>query len=878
MGYNLISPTSTRHSTGTGWVFSGGGTAHGVLSDANLTTTASHTGAIGRLSLGLTAGDFESDGTTKKCRRLRVVLQGVTQDFKAGLAEEDAGANDIPYDLIDGNTWPYGVGGLLLAVWHTPWLYPSADIDWSTAELATKSVYIESDGTAALYEVHVEEDFIGAPVIAITSPTLTQWTSPYHDFRWTFTTDSSYPEEQTQKKFRVRVWDKAYVDGLGGGFVPDTDLNMIADSGIVNGAVNHYSFAAMEGGQLTSPIPYEDNEYYVYVKAATDINGGDFWGDWSRFVFHVPDPPVLNLYTPAPFSTAAPGAVGAAWSETGGFPGAQIGFEFRIYNYEDLPTGFEYWQQGSTVLRTPDDAEDEGIEPVYQVRQEGWSDPDWLERPTTVKPGYAVAFVRIREGLFGLWTEWQSNGIYLINSSYDATAIDLWSTQDPLLGRTNVRAQASRDNDHSPYQATLERRVDGGFWEKIHEWKDDAYKVEGVRLRNIAGNGIQFGDNNIYNANLDVIVRCRLDDWTPAAIQTLMSNWRTSGNARSFKFVVTTAGELRLVWSTNGTAESTATSSVALPVGTAPFNVPGGDPVWLRVQLDDAANTIKFFYSLDQVEHRTFGNGNINGSLITWTQLGTTISPGATSLFNPGALTGSIEVGSSNNLADERAVGNFYEASILSGLGGNALISFQLYDKDPLATTFTDSDAHVWSFTGSDVGPLAQLDYIDQTAPLNKDYEYRVTFYAVDLSNFTFAGQKASAAPLNYGITDRCFVQDLDVPENSRHFPVADKWLERTHRQRRTEHWPIGRGAPVFSRAPTQAARFNVTLTVQGEDDIEALMAMVDGGHHMAFLTPKRLWIVDVSGDVELRDHLWDLYHGEEDIEQIVLPLQEVMA
>jgi hypothetical protein len=80
----------------------------------------------------------------------------------------------------------------------------------------------------------------------------------------------------------------------------------------------------------------------------------------------------------------------------------------------------------------------------------------------------------------------------------------------------------------------------------------------------------------------------------------------------------------------------------------------------------------------------------------------------------------------------------------------------------------------------------------------------------------------------------------------------------------------------VFSRAPTEAAAFNVTLTIEGEDQIDALMAMVDAGHQMAFLTPKRLWKVDVSGDVALRDHIWDLYHGQEDIEQVILPLQEV--
>lgn len=876
-----IFPTSDRHVTGAGWVLTGGATHWDVVSDADYASFDSHSGAIGRISLGLTAGDFLADGTTIKCRRLRLVVQTLTTDFKAGLAEEDAGANDIPYDLIDGTTDSRTFLGFV-SVFHSSWLTPPGD-DWSPAELATKSIYYESDGLAQIYEMHVEVDNVYMPLNTITSPTVTEECSPYHTFRWRFTPGSLDDDDtDVQKKFRVKVFDKGYVDGLGGAFVIETDLNTIADSGIVNGATNHYTFAEMEGGRLTSPIPYEDNMFYVYVKVATDVNGADFWGDWTRLKFHVPNPPVVSLLTPATFSTASPGAVGATWIETSGFPGNQIGYEFRIYLLEDLPDP-EYFVQGVGRPHDPDDADKDGVPWAYRAIREGDSTEELIDRDTRIVPGFAIAYLRIREGLFGQWSGWDDNAFYIIGGAVDPVATNLWISQDATRGQTHIAIEAAKHTSTigTPEEFMIQRRVGSGPYETIRRAVvGDGYVVNGVRTIGSSGSGIQATDNNYYNVNLDFIVRARLDDWTPASIQTLGSIWRTTGNARSWKFQVTTAGNLQLVWSTNGTAEATAVSTVTLPLSTAPFNVPGGDPVWLRVQFDDTANTFKFFYSTSQLTHESLLNGQFPRADIVWTQLGATVSPGATNIFNAGALTGTFEVGASNNLVDERAIGNFYEAAVLNGLGLAAVISFQAYDVDPHATTHTDSAGNVLTFVGGaggTVGPIGRLDYVDQEAPLNEPYNYRFLTYAIGASGLREAGVEETSPQLNYMVKDKCFLQDLDDPDNSRHFPVADKWLQRTHRQRRTEHWPIGKDAPVFSRTQASAAAFNVTLTVQG-DDIEALMAMIDEAHQMAFLTPKRLWKVDVSGDVSLRDHIWDLYHSEEDIEQITLPLQEVSS
>ena len=125
--------------------------------------------------------------------------------------------------------------------------------------------------------------------------------------------------------------------------------------------------------------------------------------------------------------------------------------------------------------------------------------------------------------------------------------------------------------------------------------------------------------------NIDIRGYVALEDWTPAAENTILSKAGAAGQ-RSYGMSVTTAGLLKLFWSANGTDYITKTSTLA--VGSV-----DGTAKWIRATLDvdngSSGNDVKFYTSDD-------------GS--TWVQLGTTVvTAGVTSIFSS---TAPIEIGS----------------------------------------------------------------------------------------------------------------------------------------------------------------------------------------------------------------------------------------
>ena len=125
--------------------------------------------------------------------------------------------------------------------------------------------------------------------------------------------------------------------------------------------------------------------------------------------------------------------------------------------------------------------------------------------------------------------------------------------------------------------------------------------------------------------NIDIRGYVALEDWTPAAENTILSKAGAAGQ-RSYGMSVTTAGLLKLFWSANGTDYITKTSTLA--VGSV-----DGTAKWIRATLDvdngSSGNDVKFYTSDD-------------GS--TWVQLGTTVvTAGITSIFSS---TAPIEIGS----------------------------------------------------------------------------------------------------------------------------------------------------------------------------------------------------------------------------------------
>jgi hypothetical protein len=171
-----------------------------------------------------------------------------------------------------------------------------------------------------------------------------------------------------------------------------------------------------------------------------------------------------------------------------------------------------------------------------------------------------------------------------------------------------------------------------------------------VYLPNVAANFLSVPDEAALDITGDIDIRAYIeaDDWTPPTSDAIVAKWTTSGNQRSYQLQVISAGTLRLLWSTDGTAETTATSTVATGIA-------DGTSKWIRATLDvdngASGYDVKFFLSDDGA---------------TWTQLGTTTTGGAvTSIFSGSA---NVEIGTFSGGSSGPFGGKFYRAQVYSDL------------------------------------------------------------------------------------------------------------------------------------------------------------------------------------------------------------------
>jgi hypothetical protein len=179
--------------------------------------------------------------------------------------------------------------------------------------------------------------------------------------------------------------------------------------------------------------------------------------------------------------------------------------------------------------------------------------------------------------------------------------------------------------------------------------------------------------------DIDIRVRVALDDWTPDGEMAFVSKYGDALN-RSYEFRVLTTGRLQLAWSEDGTAVSSGQSTVS------PTVLDSGE-LWVRVTLDvdngAAGRDLTFFTSSDG---------------ITWTQLGSTVTQvGTTSIFGS---TAQLRVGARSNGA-HLAVGKFYRAQILNGIGGTTVFDadFTTGITSGAQTTFTESSSNAATIT-----------------------------------------------------------------------------------------------------------------------------------------------------------------------------------
>lgn len=183
--------------------------------------------------------------------------------------------------------------------------------------------------------------------------------------------------------------------------------------------------------------------------------------------------------------------------------------------------------------------------------------------------------------------------------------------------------------------------------------------------------------------NIDIRVKCALDDWTPAANAGLLSKWTGTGSQRSYEFVVTTGGLLSFRTSPDGTTAGNSSWNSSAATGFA-----DGTTHWVRVTVNTGTGKANFYTSED---------GD------TWTLLGVEQTSTAAAIFNS---TAQVSLGYRESGGAAYTAGDFYYAEILNGIAGTVVVTF-----DP------STDAHLGdtSFTSSTTGEVWTINQSGST-------------------------------------------------------------------------------------------------------------------------------------------------------------------
>lgn len=199
--------------------------------------------------------------------------------------------------------------------------------------------------------------------------------------------------------------------------------------------------------------------------------------------------------------------------------------------------------------------------------------------------------------------------------------------------------------------------------------------------------------------DIDVRVRVALNDYTPATAQMLVVKM-TGAPQRSFYLHQLATGALRWVWSKDGTASLTATSSALLSAVAT-----DGEPISIRCTMDvdngAAGRTVRFYTSTDT-----------DLATATWTELGVAqTSAGVTSIFSS---TSPITIGIWGDFVTEPANGKIYRAQVYNGIDGPLVADFDPSLSEEPHTSFVASTGETWTINRSASGYYAAIVDADQ--------------------------------------------------------------------------------------------------------------------------------------------------------------------
>jgi hypothetical protein len=180
--------------------------------------------------------------------------------------------------------------------------------------------------------------------------------------------------------------------------------------------------------------------------------------------------------------------------------------------------------------------------------------------------------------------------------------------------------------------------------------------------------------------DIEIVVRVALDDWTPAAQNTLLSKrLSTLSVTDSYEFSVQASGVLRFIWS-DGVVNNLKESTIA------PTVVDGAE-LWVRATLDvdngASGSDLKFFTSSDG---------------IAWNQLGATVTTAGVSAI--AATANDLRIGI-RGTASSPAAGKVFRAIVRDGIGGTTVFDADFTQQALGSRGFIESTNKLVSLTGN---------------------------------------------------------------------------------------------------------------------------------------------------------------------------------
>jgi len=217
----------------------------------------------------------------------------------------------------------------------------------------------------------------------------------------------------------------------------------------------------------------------------------------------------------------------------------------------------------------------------------------------------------------------------------------------------------------------------------VYSWYGYPFDTAGLSLPGTAGSYASTPDTAVLDIVGDIDLRADLtpDSWNPGVQQAFLTKYDSSVGQRSYYFRIDTSGLLTFLWSVDGAAFLTATSTVV--------PAPGPDGrLAVRVTMD-------VDNGVGQHDVRFWTADTMAGP---WTQLGAAfLGGGVTSIF---AGTADLIVGGRNGGTEDLFDGVVHSVQVRTGIDGVQVANPDFDAQAPGTTVFTDAAGREWTLFG----------------------------------------------------------------------------------------------------------------------------------------------------------------------------------